>query len=160
MPWTMNVVSESMRMLISCLLGIGAPFGWRASCRYSLDLLDRSARGLVERDGAVCGVDAVLLEDLEALLLPGAWDPEDGDLLGGVHAQLQARLDHATRDDVNASVGHDRHHHRDLVHAWLLQHQLGQAAGLGDGRVAADLAVVGGLAPVGSDCVEEGARAA
>jgi apolipoprotein N-acyltransferase len=45
---------------------------------------------------------------------------------------LQTGLDHAARDDIHARVGDDRHHHRDLVHARLLQDQLGQSARLGD----------------------------
>ena len=40
------------------------------------------------------------------------------------------------------------------------EHELGQAAGLRDRRVAADLAVVGGLAAVGADRVEQRQRAA
>src|SRR3984957_18007410 len=128
MPWTMKVVSASIRMLISkwglCFWDrprvrasrrgrrrgtscpAAKPLGPNlGSCGDSLDLLDRSARGLVERDGTVGIVDAVLLEDLEALLLPGARDPEDRDLLGGVHVQLQAGLDHAAGDDVHARIG-------------------------------------------------------
>ena len=62
-------------------------------------------------------------------------------------AELQAGFDDAARDDVHARVGDDRHHHRDLVHAGLAQHELGQAAGLRDRRVAADLAVVGRACP-------------
>ena len=77
------------------------------------------ARGLVQRHGAVGVVDAVLLEDLEALLLPRAGDAEDRDLLRRVVAELEAGLDHAAGDDVHAGVGDDRHHHRDLVHAGL-----------------------------------------
>ena len=84
----------------------------------------------LQRDAAVRVVDAVALEDLEALLLPGAGDPEDGDLLGRVVAELDAGLDHAAGDDVDAGVGDDRHHHRDLVDARLLEHELGQPAGL------------------------------
>ena len=125
-----------------------------------LDLLDRAAGGLVERHAAVGVVDAVALEDLEALLLPGAGDAEDRDLLGRVVAELQAGFDDAAGDDVHAGVGDDRHHHRDLVDAGLLQHELRQPAGLGDRRVAADLAVVGGAAAVGADGVEQRQRAA
>ena len=129
MPWTMKVVSgvdqDGHQAAAPWIFSTGAP------------------GGLVQRDAAVGVVDAVLLEDLEALLLPGAGDAEDRDLLGRVVAELQAGLDHAAGDDVHARVGDDRHHHRDLVHAGLLQHELGQAAGLGDRRVAADLAVVG-----------------
>jgi hypothetical protein len=63
-------------------------------------------------------------------------------------------------DDVDPGVRDDGHHHRDLVHAGLLEHELGQAGRLLDGRVATDLAVVGGIAPVGADRVEERERAA
>ena len=101
-----------------------------------------------------------LLEDLEALLLPGARDAEDRDRLARVLAELEAGLDHAAGDDVDAGVGDDRHHHRDLLDAVLFQHLLGQAAGLGDRRVAADLGVVGGLAALAADRVGQGQRAA
>src|SRR5271166_5715920 len=104
----MNVVSASIRMLMarrpSCAAGpaLGGP---RArSRRHPLDLLDRAAGGFVERDAAVGVLHAVALEDLEALLLPGAGDAEDRDLLGGVVAELQAGLDHAARDDVHTGV--------------------------------------------------------
>ena len=115
---------------------------------------------LVERNGAVGVGHAVALEDLEALLLPGARDAEDRDLLGRIVAELHARLDDAAGDDVHAGVGDDRHHHRDLVDPGLLQDQLGQSAGLADRGVATDLAVVGGLSAVGPDRVEERQRAA
>ena len=128
--------------------------------RLALDLLDGAARGLVHRDGAVGVLDAVLLEDLEALFLPRAGDAEDRDLLGRVVAQLEAGLDHAAGDDVDPGVGDDRHHHGDLVDARLGEHELGQAARLLDRRVAADLAVVGGLAAVLAHGVEERERAA
>ena len=78
----------------------------------------------------------------------------------GSIAELEAGLDHAAGDDVDAGVGDDRHHHRDLVDAGLLQHELGQPARLGDRGVAADLAVVGGIAAVGADRVEQRQRAA
>ena len=52
------------------------------------------------------------------------------------------------------------HHHGDLVDAGLRQHELGEAGRLRDGRVAADLAVVGGLAAVLAHGVEERERAA
>src|SRR2546423_632686 len=83
----------------------------------------RTPRGLVHRHAAVAVLDAVLLEDLEALLLPRARDAEDRHLLGRVVAQVEARPDHAAGHDVHAGVGDDAHHHRDLVHARLLQHQ-------------------------------------
>ena len=151
MPWTMKVVFSSIRMDIRPpgLLqgGLCPPFN-RAAC------------GLVHRHGAVAVLHAVLLEDLEALLLPGARDAEDGDLLGRVVAQLEAGLDHAAGDDVHAGVGDDRHHHGDLVDARLLEHELRQAGGLADRRVAADLAVVRRAAAVGAHRVEERERAA
>ena len=73
----------------------------------------------LQRHAAVGVLDAVALEDLEALLLPGARDAEDRDLLRRIQAELQAGLDHAARDDVHARVRDDRHHHRDLVDAGL-----------------------------------------
>ena len=78
----------------------------------------------------------------------------------GVVAELDARLDHAAGDDVHPGVRDDRHHHRDLVDAGLLEHELGQPACLADRRVAADLAVVGRVATVGADRVEQRQRAA
>src|SRR3954451_3754562 len=122
--------------------------------------LHRELRGLVHRGGAVGVAHAIALEDLEALLLPSTRDAEDRDLLRRVHAELEAGLDDAAGDDVDARVGHDRHHHRDLVHARLAEHELGQAAALLDRWVAADLAVVGGLAAVLANGVEERQRAA
>ena len=61
---------------------------------------------------------------------------------------------------MSTGVGDDRHHHRDLLHAVLLQDLLGEPAGLGDGGVAADLGVVGGPAALGADRVGERERAA
>ena len=87
-------------------------------------------------------------------------DAEDRDRLAGVLAQLEAGLDHAAGDDVDPGVGDDRHHHRDLLDAVLFEHLRGQAAGLGDRGVAADLGVVGGLAALAADRVGEGQRAA
>src|SRR5919202_1711594 len=115
---------------------------------------------LVQRDRPVRVGDPVGLEDLEALPLPRPGDAEDGDLLGRVVAELDAGLDHAAGDDVDPRVGDDRHHHRDLVHARLLEDELGQPARLGHRRVAADLAVVRGPAAVGADRVEQCQRAA
>src|SRR5437763_5809930 len=147
MPWTMKVVVSSTRIDM-------------ALDRSALDALDRSPGGLVQRHRPVSVGDAVLLEDLEALLLPGARDAEDGDLLGRVVAQLEAGLDHAPSDDVHPGVGDDAHHHGDLVHAGLLEHELREVLGLGDARVPTDLAVVGGLAAVAAHGVEQGERAA
>src|SRR5262249_50589757 len=130
------------------------------SRRDTLDLLHRAASGLVEGDAAVGVVDAVAFEDLEPLLLPGAGDPEDGDLLSRVLAQIQTGLDHAPGDDVHARVRHDRHHHGDLVHARLREHQLRQPAGLRHRGVAADLAVVGRPAAVRAHGVEQRERSA
>src|SRR4051795_542224 len=113
MPWTMKVVLSSIRMLIGLALhdgvvaaqpgsaGLGGAAAVRAVGRGG-DLLDRAARGLVHRHGAVEVLDPVALEDLEAFLLPGARDAENGDLLGRVVPELEARLDHAARDDVDA----------------------------------------------------------
>ena len=109
---------------------------------------------------AVAVLDAVLVEDLVALVLPGARDPEDRDRLGRVLAELEAGLDDAAGDDVDPGVGDDRHHHGDLLDAVLLQDLLGQAAGLGDRRVAADLGVVGGLAALAANRVGQRQRAA
>ncbi len=125
-----------------------------------MDLGDRAPGGLPQRHRAVAVLDPVLVEDLEALLLPGAGDAEDRDRLAGVPVELQAGLDHAARDDVHARVRDDRHHHGDLLHAVFLEDLLGQAAGLGDGRVAADLGVVGGPAALLAHGVGERERAA
>ena len=122
----------------------------------ALDLGDRPAGGLPHRHRAVAVLDPVFVEDLEALLLPGARDAEDRDRLAGVLAELEAGLDHAAGDDVDAGVGDDRHHHRDLLDAVLFEHLLGQAAGLGDRGIAADLRVVGGLAALAANSVGEG----
>src|SRR3954463_8403460 len=104
-----------------------------AGCSYGgpLNLGDGAAGGLPERDRAVAVLDPVVLEDLEALLLPGARDAEDRDRLAGVLAELEAGLDRAAGDEGDPGVGDDRHHHRDLLDPVLLEHLLGQAAGLG-----------------------------
>src|SRR4051812_39740341 len=162
MPWTMKVVSLLRRMLIgrSPMARYSAyGRGKRQSCGLSLDLGDGAAGRFPERDGTVAGLDPVALEDLEALVLPGAGDAEDRDRLAGVLAELEAGLDHAAGDDVDPGVGDDRHHHRDLLDAVLLQDLLGQAAGLGNRGVAADLGVVGGLAALAADCVRKRQRA-
>src|SRR5437867_1736550 len=67
--------------------------------RAPFDPLDGAAGGLVQRHRAVRVLDAVALEDLEALLLPRTGDAEDRDLLRRVEPQLQAGFDHAARDD-------------------------------------------------------------
>src|SRR5207248_4653419 len=128
MPWTMNVVSASMRMLTRppsrappCRpLALRARLDGRRGRRpAALDALDRTPRGLVQRHRAVGVLDAVALEDLETLLLPGAGNAKDRDLLGRIEAELQAGFDDAARDDVHARVGDDRHHHRDALDAGL-----------------------------------------
>src|SRR6476661_7242786 len=146
MPWTMKVVFSLIRIDMSG--------------RLSLDLRNGTARRLVQRDRAVAVLDPVTLEDLEALVLPGARDAEDRDRLAGVLAELQASLDDAAGDDVDTGVGNDRHHHGDLLDAVLFEHLLGQAAGLGNGGVAADLGVVGRLAALVADRVGQRQRAA
>ena len=78
----------------------------------------------------------------------------------GSLSELEAGLDHAAGDDVDAGVGDDRHHHRDLLDAVLLQDLLGEAAGLGDRGIAADLGVVGGPPALAADRVGQGQRAA
>src|ERR1700686_396143 len=149
MPWTMNVVSASIRMLMY------APRGrewwewglaWpaperpcsshpiclprtRSRCR-SLDLLHRAPCRLIQGDAAIGVVHSVLRQDFEALLLPRSRNAEDRDLLRWVVAQLQARLYDPSRHDVHPRVRHYRHHHRDLVYPWLLEYQLRQAARL------------------------------
>src|SRR4051794_37522430 len=97
MPWTMKVVSLERRMLIARLQATYASYGrkTRQSRRGPLDLRNRSTGGLPHRDRAVAVLDPVALEDLEALLLPGAGDAEDRDRLAGVLAQLETGLDHA-----------------------------------------------------------------
>src|SRR5262249_23692944 len=92
--------------------------------------------------------------------LPRAGDAEDGDRLGGHAPGLDAPLDDAAGDDVDAGVRDDVHHHRDLLHAGLGEDQLGELAGLLDARVAADLAVVRGPPAVLADGVEERERSA
>src|SRR4051812_19978129 len=163
MPWTMKVVSLLRRMLIgrSPMARYSAyGRGKRQSCGLSLDLGDGAAGRFPERDGTVAGLDPVALEDLEALVLPGAGDAEDRDRLAGLLAELEAGLDDAAGDDVDAGVGDDRHHHRDLLDAVLFQHLLGEPAGLGDRRVAADLRIVGGPAALVADRVGKRQRAA
>ena len=106
-------------------------------------------RRLGHRHRAVGVLDAVLLEDLEAFFFPRAGDAEDGDLLGRVVARLSIdALDDAARDDVDARVADDVHDHADLLDAGLAEDELRQLARLLHARVAADLAVVGGLAAV------------
>src|SRR5438552_6913364 len=172
MPWTMKVVSASIRMDMGTpVLARVYPSLYTAcerplattlptSQRHPLNLLDGPPGGLIQRDRAVGIVHAVLLEDLEALLLPGAGDAEDRDLLGRVVPELQTGFDNPPRHDIHARVGDDRHHHRDPLHARLGEHQLGEAAGLRDRGVAADLTAVGGAAAVGADGVEQRQRAA
>src|SRR5262249_60594263 len=125
----------------------------RSSRGLSLNLRHGAPRGLPHRDRAIAVLAPVALEDAEALLLPGARDAEDRDRLAGVLAELEAGLDHAAGDDVDPGVGDDRHHHGDLLDTVLFEHLLGQAAGLGDRRVAADLGVVGRLAALAADRV-------
>src|SRR6185295_15457889 len=112
----MNVVSFESRMLIGSSLASYASYGRksRQSCWRPLDLGHGAVGRLPHRDRAVAVLDPVALEDLEALLLPGAGDAEDRDRLAGVLAELEAGLDHAAGDDVDAGVGDDRHHHGDL----------------------------------------------
>ena len=50
----------------------------------------------------------------------------------GSWPELEARLDHAARDDVDAGVRDDRHHHGDLVDARLLEHELREVLRLRD----------------------------
>src|SRR5215204_2602997 len=117
----MKVVSLLSRMDIEHLsfhAQIAADSNDRKSpCRFarsrwrSLDLGDSASGRLPHRDRAVAVLDPVALEDLEALVLPGAGDAEDRDRLAGVLAELEAGLDHAAGDDVDAGVGDDRHHH-------------------------------------------------
>src|SRR5581483_6948736 len=126
MPWTMKVKSRCRRMLTGAPplaerrasrprrrqpegrrwhrrpgRPRGRGWGGGASGGRPLDLLDRPPRCLPHRDRAVAVLDPVALEDLEALLLPGARDAEDRDRLGRVLAELEAGLDHAPRDDVH-----------------------------------------------------------
>src|SRR5262245_3214421 len=145
MPWMMTVVSLLMRIDINAS---GAHFG------------DGAARGVVHRDAPVAVLDAVLLEDLEAVVLPRARDAEDRDRVRRVPARLDAALDDAARDDVDPGVRDDVHHHRDLLDAGLRQDELRQRARLLDARVAPDLAVVGGTSAVLPDRVEERQRPA
>src|SRR5215212_533160 len=113
MPWTMKVVFSSIR-IDTRHSSANCP---TANCQLASNLLHSPARRLVHRDRPVAVLDAVLLEDPEALVLPGAGDPEDRDLLGRVVAEFDAGLDDSARDDVHTGVRDDRHHHRDLVDA-------------------------------------------
>ncbi len=54
-----------------------------------LHLRDGAAGGFVHRDAAIAVVDAVLREDLEAFVLPGAGDAEDRDHVGRLLARLR-----------------------------------------------------------------------
>src|SRR5262249_40121507 len=101
MPWMMTVVSLWIRMDIDSRLHLG----------------DGLAGGFVHGDGPVAVLDPVLAQDLESVVLPRAGDAEDGDRVGGLASRLHAALDHAAGDDVDAGVGDDVHHHRDLLDA-------------------------------------------
>src|SRR3990170_2365129 len=131
MPWMMKVVFSSTRMDIS---------GARPN------LLHRPTGRLRHRYRAVAELDAVFAEDLEPLLLPGAGDAEDGDLLRRVVTRLDDALNDPSRHDIHAGVADHVHDDGDLVHAGLAEDQLGQFGGLADAGVATDLAVVGGAA--------------
>src|SRR3989304_3495035 len=122
----------------------GPTRGWASDLRPRL--LDRAAGGLRHRDRTVAVLHAVVREELEPFLLPGAGDAEDGDLLRRVVAGLDHALDDAAGDDVHAGVGDDVHDDGDLVDAGLAEDQLGELSGLVDAGVAADLAGVGRLA--------------
>ena len=87
-------------------------------------------------------------------------NPEDGDHVSGFDPRFDTSLDDAPGHDVDAGVGDDVHHDGDLVDARLAEDQLREFAGLLDARVAADLAVVRGLAPVLADRVEKSERTA
>src|SRR5262245_61144566 len=99
MPWMMTVVSLLIR------IDMGRSF------RLALHLGHGAARGLVHRHGAVAVLHAVLLEDLEPVVLPRARDAEDGDGVARLPPRLDAALDDAAGDDVDARVGDDVHHH-------------------------------------------------
>src|SRR5439155_10932122 len=114
----------------------------------------------VHRHAAIAVDDAILREDLEAFALPGPWDPERLDHLRRVPSRLEAALDHAARHDVDAGVRHHVHHHGDLLDTGLGEDQLCQLANLLHRRVAADLAVVGGLSAVHAHGIEECERSA
>src|SRR5207253_5357780 len=120
----------------------------------------RPPRRLEHRHAAVAVLDAVLAEDLEAVVLPRSGDAEDRDGVRGIAPRLDAALDHAAGHDVDARVGDDVHHDGDLPDAGLGEDQLGQLARLPDARDAAGLAVVGRSTDVLADRVEERERAA
>src|SRR5438270_477557 len=84
----------------------------------------RAPRCLEHRHRAVAVLDAILAEDLEAVVLPGAGDAEDRDRVGRVASRLDAALDDAAGHDVDPRVRHDVHHHRDLLDARLGQDEL------------------------------------
>src|SRR3989454_12430439 len=98
MPWMMTLVSLWMRIDNS----------------GGLHLRDRPPGGLEHGDRPVAVLDAVLAENLEALVLPGARDAEDRDRLGGGASGLDAAPDHTPRDDVDPRVRDHVHHHADL----------------------------------------------
>src|SRR5439155_1855399 len=111
-------------------------------------------------DRAVAVLDAVLAEDLEGVGLPGAGDAEDADLLRRVMAGLDYALDDAAGDDIRAGVRDDVHDDGDPIDAGLAEDELRQLHRFLDARVAAYLAVVGWLAAVLLDGVEDRQRAA
>src|ERR1044072_5105881 len=123
MPWTMKVVFLLRRMLMRSPLArvkIAADSNNRKSPRrfsrgLALDLGDGATGRLPHRDRAVAVLDPVAIEDLEDLVLPGAGDAEDRDRLARVLAQLEAGLDRAAGDAVDAGGGGGRHDHGDAL---------------------------------------------
>src|SRR5918998_396765 len=115
MPWTMNEKPSLRRTLTSgglpprgiqprassTLFGLRPLVSRRPAPVLALDLRHCASRRLVHRDRAVAVLDAVAVEDLEPLLLPGTGDAEDCDGLAGVLPELEAGLDDPAGDDVH-----------------------------------------------------------
>ena len=146
MPWMMNVVSLSMRIDI----GI-----------RRLHLRDGAAGGLVHRDGAVAVLDAVLASRIlkpssshapgmrKIAIVSAGSRPDSTQPLMTPRATMSTRVFETTfiMTAIFFTPGFER---MSLVSSHAFLHA----------RVAADLAVVGGLAAVLADGVEERERAA
>src|SRR6185295_4677905 len=113
MPWMMKVLSLVIRIDMG---PSPLPFPGGRGTRGT-HFGDGASGRLVHRDGAVAVVDAIVLQDLEALGFPRAGDAEDGDLLCRLETRLDHALDDAAGDDVDARVRDHVHHHRDLLHS-------------------------------------------
>ena len=97
-----------------------------------------------------------MAEEGGALRFPRPGHAEDGDRARRFEARLEAALDDAPRDEVGARVVDHVHDDGDALDGGLLQQQAGEGGDLAHAGIAADLAVVGGAAPVRADGVEGG----